>query len=94
VTSSSIYLIIGNPDIARQINEGEVKGLLVPGASRNPLVPHVPSFAESGLSPDQSAFETGSGMFAPKGDTAEIVKKLNAELLRHREEPGLCRAVS
>jgi tripartite-type tricarboxylate transporter receptor subunit TctC len=37
-----IYLIIGNPDIARQINEGEVKGLLVPGSSRNPLVPAVP----------------------------------------------------
>ena len=48
-----IYLIIGNPDIARQINEGEVRGLLVPGSSRNPLVPDVPSFAESGLSPDR-----------------------------------------
>ena len=24
-----LYLIVGNPDIARQINEGEVKGLLV-----------------------------------------------------------------
>src|SRR5215470_2082116 len=48
-----IYLIIGNPDIARQVNEGEVKGLLVPGAKRNPLVPGVPSFAEAGLSPDQ-----------------------------------------
>src|SRR5215831_20193556 len=39
-----IYLIIGNPDIARQVNEGEVKGLLVPGAKRNPLVPGVPTF--------------------------------------------------
>ncbi len=34
-----IYLIVGNPDIARQINEGEVKGLLVPGSKRNPLIP-------------------------------------------------------
>jgi tripartite-type tricarboxylate transporter receptor subunit TctC len=75
-----IYLIIGNPDIARQINEGEVKGLLVPGWQRNPLVPDVASFAEAGLSGDQSAFETWFGMFAPKGTPAAIVKKLNAEL--------------
>jgi tripartite-type tricarboxylate transporter receptor subunit TctC len=74
-----IYLIIGNPDIARQINEGEVKGLLVPGSQRNPLVPSVPSFAEAGLSGDQTAFETWFGMFAPKGTPPEIVKKLNAE---------------
>src|SRR5712672_2164733 len=75
-----LYLIIGNPDIARQINEGEVKGLLVPGGKRSPLIPDVPSFGESGLSPDQSAFETWFGMFAPKGTPADIVKKLNAEL--------------
>jgi tripartite-type tricarboxylate transporter receptor subunit TctC len=74
-----IYLIIGNPDIARQVNEGEVKGLLVPGAKRNPLVPGVPTFAEAGLSPDQSAFETWFGMFAPKGTPGAIVQKLNAE---------------
>jgi tripartite-type tricarboxylate transporter receptor subunit TctC len=75
-----IYLIIGNPDIARQVNEGEVKGLLVPGSKRSPLIPGVPSFAEAGLSPDQSAFETWFGMFAPKGTPAAVVKKLNAEL--------------
>ena len=44
-----IYLIVGNLDLTRQINEGEVKGLLVPGSKRNPLVPDVPSFAEAGL---------------------------------------------
>lgn len=74
-----LYLIVGNPDIARQVNAGEVKGLLVPGSRRNPLVPDVPSFAEAGLSGDQSAFETWFGMFAPKGTPAEIVKKLNSE---------------
>jgi tripartite-type tricarboxylate transporter receptor subunit TctC len=75
-----LYLIVGNPDIARQVNEGEVKGLLVPGSKRNPLIPNVPSFGESGLSPDQTAFETWFGMFAPKGTPADIVRKLNTEL--------------
>ena len=32
------------------------------------------------MSPDQSAFETWFGMFAPKGTPPEIVRKLNAEL--------------
>ncbi len=74
-----LYLIVGNLDLTRQINAGEVKGLLVPGGQRNPLIPDVPSFGESGLSPDQYAFETWFGMFAPKGTPAHIVKKLNAE---------------
>jgi tripartite-type tricarboxylate transporter receptor subunit TctC len=87
-----IYLIVGNPDIARQINEGEVKGLLVPGAQRNPLVPGVPSFAEAGLWPDQSAFETWFGMFAPKGTPAEIVKKLNAEFSAIVKTPDFANA--
>jgi len=75
-----LYLIVGNPDLPRQINEGEVKALLVPGAKRSPLIPEVPSFGESGLPPDQTAFQTWFGMFAPKGTPAPIVQKLNAEL--------------
>jgi tripartite-type tricarboxylate transporter receptor subunit TctC len=59
-----MYLIVGNLDLTRQIKEGEVKGLLVPGSKRNPLIPDVPSF----------------GMFAPKGTPGAIVGKLNAEL--------------
>jgi tripartite-type tricarboxylate transporter receptor subunit TctC len=86
-----LYLIVGNPDIARQINEREVKGLLVPGSRRNPLVPDVPSFAEAGLSPDQSAFETWFGMFAPKGTPAEIVRKLNAEFATIVKEPDFAK---
>jgi hypothetical protein len=72
------YLIVGNPDIARQVNAGEVKGLLVPGSRRNPLVPDVPA-RRGRIVRDQSAFETRFGMFAPKGTPADIVKKLNAE---------------
>ena len=29
-----IALLVGNPDLARQIREGEVKGLLLPGSTR------------------------------------------------------------
>lgn len=86
-----LYLIVGNPDIPRQINEGEVKGLLVPGAKRSPLVPDVPSFGESGLPSDQTAFQTWFGMFAPKGTPAPIIKKLNAELAAIVKTPNFAK---
>ena len=75
-----MYLIVGNLDLVRQINEGEVKGLLVPGAARNPLIPNVPSFAESGLPPNEDTILTWFGFFAPKGTPPDIVQALNKEL--------------
>jgi tripartite-type tricarboxylate transporter receptor subunit TctC len=75
-----MYLIVGNLDLTRQIKEGEVKGLLVPGSKRNPLIPDVPSFAEVGLPAHDSTYVTWFGMFAPRGTPGAIVGKLNAEL--------------
>jgi tripartite-type tricarboxylate transporter receptor subunit TctC len=86
-----LYLIVGNPDISRQVNEGEVKGLLVPGSKRSPLVPNVPTFAEAGLPSDQTAFQTWFGMFAPKGTPAPIVQKLNAEFSAIVSSPDFAR---
>ena len=74
-----LYLIIGNMDIIRQVNENEVKGLLVPGAKRSALIPNVPSFSEVGLTSEAADYQTWFGMFAPKGTPKEIVDKLNAE---------------
>jgi tripartite-type tricarboxylate transporter receptor subunit TctC len=86
-----LYLIVGNPDIPRQVNDREVKGLLVPGSKRSPLVPNVPTFAEAGLPSDQTAFQTWFGMFAPKGTPAPIVKKLNAEFSAIVNAPDFAR---
>jgi tripartite-type tricarboxylate transporter receptor subunit TctC len=74
-----LYLIVGNMDIVRQVNEGEVKGLLVPGAQRSALIPGVPSFAEVGLTSEAADYQTWFGLFAPKGTPPEIVAKLNAQ---------------
>jgi tripartite-type tricarboxylate transporter receptor subunit TctC len=75
-----LYLIVGNMDLVRQINEGEVRGLLIGGNQRSPLVPNVPSFAEVGLTSAAADYQTWFGIFAPKGTPPAIVKKLNAEL--------------
>ena len=69
-----IALLVGNPDLARQIREGEVKGLLLPGSKRSNLVPDVPTFAELGLSGDQTKFTPWFGFFAPKGTPKEYVE--------------------
>jgi tripartite-type tricarboxylate transporter receptor subunit TctC len=74
-----IALLVGNPDLARQVRDGEVKGLLLPGSKRSPLVPQVPTFAEAGLRADETTFTPWFGLFAPKGTPAEYIDKLNAE---------------
>ena len=73
-----LYLIVGNMDIVRQVNAGEVRGLLVPGAQRSALIPNVPSFSEVGLTSDAADYQTWFGLFAPKGTPREVVDRLNA----------------
>ena len=75
-----IALLVGNPDLARQIREGEVKGLLLPGSTRSKLVPDVPTFAESGLTGDETKFTPWFGFFAPKGTPKEYVETMSAEI--------------
>jgi tripartite-type tricarboxylate transporter receptor subunit TctC len=82
-----IALLVGNPDLARQVREGEVKGLLLPGSKRSPLVPQVPTFAESGLRSDETTFMPWFGLFAPKGTPAEYIGKLNSEFNAILEVP-------
>jgi len=59
---------------------GRLRALAVTTASRSAIAPDVPTLAESGL----PGFEVGSwqGVFAPAGTPPEIVKRLNAEIVR------------
>ena len=82
-----IALLVGNPDLARQVVEGEVKGILLPGSKRSALVPNVPTFAESGLRTEETTFMPWFGFFAPKGTPSEYVNKLNAEIKAIMEIP-------
>jgi tripartite-type tricarboxylate transporter receptor subunit TctC len=75
-----IALLVGNPDLARQVREGEVKGLLLPGSTRSNLVPDVPTFAESGLSGDETAFTPWFGFFAPRQTPKEFVERMSDEI--------------
>ena len=63
-----------------QVKAGNLKLLAVSSATRVSSIPDVPTVAESGF----PGFETGSfqGMLAPAATPADIVAKLNAELVR------------
>ncbi len=75
-----IALLVGNPDLARQVRDGEVKGLVLLGSKRSSLVPDVPTLAEAGLSADEAIFNPWFGFFAPRGTPTQYVDKMSEEI--------------
>ena len=75
-----IALLVGNPDLARQVRDGEVKGLVLLGSKRSSLVPDVPTINEAGLSADEGIFNPWFGFFAPKGTPPAYVEKMSDEI--------------
>jgi len=70
-----------------QVKAGKVRALAVTSLQRHPLLPDVPTVAESGY----PGFEALSwqGMFAPAGTPPAIVAKLNAELVKAINAPDM-----
>ena len=63
-----------------QVRGGKIKALAVTSALRHPLLPEVPTVAESGY----PGFEALSwqGLFAPAGTPPDVISKLNAETVK------------
>ena len=70
-----------------QIRAGRIRALAVTSARRHPLLPNVPTVAESGY----PGFEALSwqGLFALAGTPREIIAKLNAELVKALNAPDM-----
>lgn len=70
-----------------QVKAGKIRALAVTSLRRHPLLPEVPTVAESGY----PGFEALSwqGMFAPAGTPPAIVAKLNAELVKAISAPDM-----
>ena len=66
---------------------GRLRALAVTTATRSAVAPEVPTLAESGL----PGFEVGSwqGVFAPAGTPPDIVKRLNAEIVKILKLPDI-----
>jgi tripartite-type tricarboxylate transporter receptor subunit TctC len=88
VIAGRVVMFIGNlPPAMPHIKAGNVKALAVTTAQRSPLVPDIPTLAESGL----PGFETVAwfGLFAPAGTPKAIVDKLQAEVAKIVREPDI-----
>jgi tripartite-type tricarboxylate transporter receptor subunit TctC len=68
-----------------QIRAGKLKALGVTGPKRSPLLPDVPTIAESGLPGYQ--MNTWWGVLAPAGVPRDIVNKLNSEIAEVLNQP-------
>lgn len=66
--------------LAPQIRDGKVKGLLVTSRERSPQLPDVPTAAEAGVS--DFVVDSWFGLAAPADTPAEIVERLNSEVVR------------
>ncbi|HYF20026.1 MAG TPA: tripartite tricarboxylate transporter substrate binding protein, partial [Ramlibacter sp.] len=73
-----------------QIRAGKVQPIAVTSARRHPMLPDVPTIAESGL-PGLERFEATSwqGLFAPAGVPREVLARLNAEVVKALEAPDI-----
>jgi len=69
-----------------QIRAGTLKALMVPGDTRNPSLPDVPTYAEAGL-PKVDRF-SWTGLFAPAGTPKTIIDHISrdiADITREKE---------
>jgi len=85
VLGNQIDLIASSFGVTAQVVDGKLKGLAVASPSRNPAMPAVPTFKESGF--DFEA-ESWVGFFVPAKTTPAIVARLNAAINEVVSEPA------
>jgi tripartite-type tricarboxylate transporter receptor subunit TctC len=81
-----VQLMFDNlPSALPQIKGGKLRAIAVTSLKRAPVLPDVPTIAESGL----PGFEASSwfGVLAPAGTPAPVVAKLNAEVNKWLQSP-------
>lgn len=87
VAGDVAVLFAALPSLSPHVRSGKVRLLAVGTAARTPLMPEVPTLAESGA----PGFEIDAdiGFLAPAGTPREVVQKLNAEILKVLHTPEI-----
>lgn len=70
-----------------QIQSGRLKAIAVLGAKRSPLLPDVPTVAESGVAGYE--FTNWFGLVAPAKTPADVISKINQDVIRVLAQPDL-----
>jgi tripartite-type tricarboxylate transporter receptor subunit TctC len=73
--------------IVPHVRAGKLRGVAVIGGQRSEATPNLPTIAESGV----PGFEVNNwiGLFAPAGTPPEIVRRLNAEVMKIMQSPEI-----
>lgn len=88
VVAGQVHMMIdGPPPFLPHAKSGKLKALAAASEKRNPLLPNVPTFAESGV----AGMEAGLwyGIVAPRRTPKPIIARLNAEVNRALGEADL-----
>ncbi|RTL54130.1 MAG: tripartite tricarboxylate transporter substrate binding protein [Bradyrhizobiaceae bacterium] len=70
-----------------QVESGKLRALAVTGKTRSPLLPNVPTLAESGL-PDYEAYGW-TGIVVPAGTPKDVIAKLNNAVVEALKDPAV-----
>ena len=95
VAASIVEVVAGRIDVSMaslasgmaQVSAGRIQGFGVSGKERSPLLPTVPTFAEAGFPGYDMSYWWGIAV--PAGTPAQIVSRLNQEIARAAEKPGV-----
>jgi tripartite-type tricarboxylate transporter receptor subunit TctC len=85
VLGNQIDLIVSSFGVNAQVAEGKLKGLAVASPSRNPALPDVPTFKESGF--DFEA-ESWVGFLVPAKTSQAVIERLNTWINEVMSDPA------
>lgn len=74
VMFSALAVVLG------PIHAGRLRALGIANDSRTPLLPEIPTIAESGVA--GFTFSTWTGLFAPRGTPKMVIDRLNSEVVK------------
>lgn len=81
----------GQVALMPHIKSGKVRALAISSEKRNPALPDVPTAAEAGLPQYDAHF--WSGLVAPAGTPPDVIKRLNAVLVKALAAPDMREAL-
>jgi tripartite-type tricarboxylate transporter receptor subunit TctC len=85
------FLIPGLPECIMHIKSGKLRALVIASDTRHPLVADVPTTVEAGL--PGFAITSWAGLMVPSGTPKDIVKRINAEVVRALKQPEVSQRV-
>lgn len=92
LSGNIMLMLVGLPSVQRHVKSGKLRIIAVADAERSPLMPEVPTIAESGFSGYKISAEIG--FLAPVGTPKDVIAKLNREIVQALKIPDIAQQLS